>query len=83
MKGVTVEIWHHGKDEFDEVRWLPNLDLKRSHAKALAYRILMEDGFSTQVRVIFGSALVEEAARSPRRAERIKVQWEKAHLAVA
>jgi len=83
MSGVAIEIWHFGKSEFDEVRWLPRIALNRLEARAMAFRLLMEDDFSTRIDVRFGPSDVMTALPSNRRVRRLKATWEQRHPTAA
>ena len=80
MGGIAIEIWHYGKSQYDEVRWLPRLALNRLEARAMAFRLLMEDDFSTRIDVRYGPSDVSTAIPSNRRLRRLRAAWEQQHL---
>jgi len=77
MGGIAIAIWHYGKSNYDEVRWIPEIAVNRLEARAIAFRLLMEDGLSTKVEVRFGPSEVITALSSHRRLCRLKAQWTK------
>ena len=77
VSGIAIEIWHFGKSEYDEVRWIPSVAVNRLEARAMAFRLLMEDDFSTRIDVRFGSSEVMTALPTNRRVRRLKAVWER------
>gem|GEM_PF-5909889 len=83
MSGIAIEIWHFGKAKYDEVRWIPRVAVSRLEARAMAFRLLMEDDYSTRIDVRFGPSEVMTALPTNRRVRRLRAVWETRQSATA
>jgi hypothetical protein len=62
--GLSLYVWHHGKDRYDEVLHLPGL-IEEEDARALALLKLQLDTRATRVHVEIGETLVDDIERIP------------------